>query len=255
MKLPKITARGKSIVLSCIAGIGVVATGLLSAKSALKAEKLETKKEKAIAYIPAVASGCATLVCIGASTYISGEEIAALTVACAATAQKFANYRKAVRENVSEENREKIDETYYQMEIERLEKELAEREHPREDDDLCEFIDGLSPYSFKARYEDVEERLQEVMETWKSDECLAWCQVLYILSGGDTRPYYSPMGCSGGYWSGDFAFGWSRSMFENGFGLENAMERFNIEIEKVPGHEGLYQLKYSIMPEADYLNY
>lgn len=255
MKLPNITPRNKSIILSCVACVGVITTSWLSAKGALKAEKCETQKEKALAYLPAIVSGTTTILCIGASTYISSEEITVLTAACAATATKFADYRRAVHENVSEEQEAKINDDFYQKEIARLEQELAEREHPRDDDDLCIFKDGFAPYSFKARYEDVEERLQEVLEVWKTDEALAWCQALYILSGGDTAPYYSPMGCSGQYWSGDYAFGWSRGMFEDGFGMENAIERFDISVREVKEHPGIYQIEYSIMPEPDYMNW
>ena len=255
MNVPIIAQRTKSLILSCTAGVGVIVTGWLSARCSRKADEKETRREKAIAYIPAVVSGGATIACIGLSTYISGEEIAALTLTCAATAQKFADYRRAVHENVGEEEEARINEAFYLKEIDRLEQELAEREHPTDDDDLCEFRDGYTPYSFKARYEDVEERLKEVMEVWKTDECLAWCQALYILSGGDTAPYYSPMGCSGGYWSGDYSFGWSKSMLEEGLGMNNALDRFDINIRPSERNPGVYQIEYSIMPEPDYMNW
>lgn len=253
MKLPYVSPKNKSLILSCAAGIGVIVTGVLSARSSKKADNCDTTKEKLIAYTPAIISGGVTLVCIGASTYISGEEISALTLACAATAQKFANYRAAVRDTVGNDQFEQINETYYQKEIDRLEQELAEREHPTEDDDLCEFIDGYTPYFFKARLEDVEEGIRQALELWKESECLAWCEALFLMNGGDTRPYYSPMGCSGGYWSGDYNFGWSRTLVEDVMGLEDPMDAFDISLVPVKDTPNTYQIKYSIPPEPFYL--
>lgn len=248
MKKIELTARNKSLILSGIACIGVVLTGYFSAKGAVKAEERETKKDKALAYAPAIASGCATIACIGASTYISGEEIGALTLALAASAQRFADYRKAVHNNVSPEDEARINEAFYLKEIERLEAELAEREHPSEDDDLCEFVDSFTGYTFRARLEDVEAGMDGAKNLYAQQGFIPWCDIFYLLNDGDTKPYMSALGDDGyGGW------GWSEGMFEQLF--DNTVS-FDISLERLsPDKPDTFVIYYSVIPEQCYLAY
>lgn len=250
MKLKELTPKTKSIILSCIAGVGVVVTGFLSARGARKADERETKKEKVIAYIPAILSGGATIACIGVSTYISGEEIAALTLACAAATQRFADYRKAVHETVSPEVEAEIDRNFYLKEIDRLEQELAAREHPTDEDDLYEFIDSFSGYTFRARLEDVEDGIAELNKYYKEENCLAWCDVFYVLNDGDTRPFYSALGdTSYGGW------GWSKAMMEEIYKCTDDFD-FKITLERTGNEKpNARVITYSVLPEPSYMEY
>ena len=252
MKRIKLTAKNKSLILSGLACVGVALTGYLSAKSALKAEERETKKDKVLAFVPAIVSGSATVLCIGASTYFSGEEIAALTMTCAAMTQKFSDYRKAVNENASPENVARIDEAFYIKEIERLEQELAEREHPREDDDLCIFVDSYSPYTFRAVLEDVEEGIEKAKALYKEQGYLPWCDVFYFLNDGDTNP----SGCRiGGEDEAPWAYGgvgWSQGMMEEMYKNE---DNFDFDISLIQIKPGAYKINYSVEPEFCYLEH
>lgn len=248
MKKFELTARNKSLILSGIACVGVVLTGYFSAKGAVKAEEKENTKDKVIAYAPAIASGCAAIACIGASTYISGEEIGALTLALAASAQRFADYRKVVHENVSPEDEARINEAFYLKEIERLEVELAEREHPTEDDDLCEFIDCYSGYTFRACLDDVEIGIDHVKQFYRDNGYLAWCDIFYMLNDGDMRPYESALGND----YSDFSIGWSKNMIEDHF--DDSID-FDIFLTPFKGRENAYLINYSVIPEACYFEY
>lgn len=250
MKLKELTPKTKSIILSCIAGVGVVVTGFLSARGARKADERETKKEKVIAYIPAIVSGGATIACIGVSTYISGEEIAALTLACAAATQRFADYRKAVHETVSPEVEAEIDRNFYLKEIDRLEQELAAREHPTDEDDLYEFVDSFSGYTFRARLEDVEDGIAELKKYYKEENCLAWCDVFYVLNNSDVRPYNSALGKElyGGW-------GWSKAMMNEHFDCTDDFD-FDISlVEMADEKPNVRIIAYSVLPEGCYMEY
>lgn len=248
MKKFELTARSKSLILSGVACVGVVLTGYFSAKGALKAEERDAKKDKVLAYAPAIASGCVTIACICASTYISGEEIGALTLALAASAQRFADYRKVVHENVSAEEEERINEAFYLKEIERLETELAEREHPREDDDLCDFVDSFSCYTFRARYEDVEAGIEKAINLYKEQGFIPWCDIFYLLNDGDTGPSRSIIGDDG--YGG---YGWSEGMFEQMY--ENALS-FDVFLEQLTcDRPNVFTINYNVAPEPCYLEY
>ena len=248
LKPKELAPKTKSLILSCIAGVGVVVTGYFSAKCALKAEEKETKKEKAIAFIPAIASGCATIACIGASTYISGEEIAVLTAACAATAQRFADYRKAVHETVSAEDEARINDAFYISEIDRLEKELAEREHPTDEDDLYEFVDSFSGYTFRASLEDVEIGIADAKDLYNEQGYLCWCDVIYILNSGDTRPARTALGDA---YAG---FGWSENMMEECYKDTNLT--FDIFLTTSKDEKpNVRIITYSVLPEGCFLEY
>ena len=251
MKRIELTAKNKSLILSGLACIGVALTGYLSAKSALKAEERETKKDKVLAFVPAIVSGSATVLCIGASTYFSGEEIAALTMTCAAMTQKFSDYRKAVNENASPEDVARIDEAFYIKEIERLEQELAEREHPREDDDLELFVDSITGYSFKALRDDVEEGIEKAMESYEKSGCLAWCDVFRFLNDGDSAPSYSDMG--GGN-DPDWAYGWSKGLMDGLYRNDEDFD-FKITLGTMKNRPDAHVIYYSVRPEPCYLEY
>lgn len=253
IKLAKPTAKQKSLILSVLAGIGVVATGVVSAKCAKKTSDDMSLKEKAKKYIPAFVTGGATIGCIAASTYISHEEITAVTAACVALGQRFANYKKSVEEVATQEQIEQIDRAFYEREIERLEQELAEREHPTDEDDLATFVDSFTGYTFKARKDDVEAGLKRAENLYKEQEFLPWCDIFYLANSGDDAPYNSILG-GGNKWWYDYGYGWSKEMFRQ-FYDEDDPKDLSIDLTEMEERENTYILEYSWPPEVGFMEY
>lgn len=78
----RINKRVISLGLSLLGVAGVGATSIASIKCHEKAKTKETRKDKFIAYAPAIGVGIATSACIVGSHYVSAKEIAALTASC-----------------------------------------------------------------------------------------------------------------------------------------------------------------------------
>lgn len=92
------------LLLTVAAGIGVLATGYLSARGSKKlSEKnveipkdatiVEKAKVIAPSYIPAIAAGAVTIGCMVASHKMSAAQIAAASVACSAGAKKIQDHK------------------------------------------------------------------------------------------------------------------------------------------------------------------
>lgn len=249
IKLVKPTATQKSLLFAVLSGIGVVVTSCVSAHCAKKTTDDMTVMQKAKAYAPAIVSGTATIGCIAAGTYISHEEIALATAASAAIAQKFADYRKSVKEVVTDEQYEQIDVSFYEKEIARLEEELAERDHPTDEDDLVTFVDMFSGYTFKERMEQVEAGVEAANRYWKEDGFLCWSDIFYLINE-DTTPHDSTLG---GNTPWHYGVGWSRAMFDQ---LEMDEDHlFGIEIHEMDGRPNTYLIYYPIDPELGFEEY
>lgn len=142
MKLPKINPKvarslkktgsklkkSSPTILTVIASVGVVATGVLSAKAAPKALKLiEEGKEKedmtdiskieVVAidikygwkpFIPAVAAGISTIACIFGANILNKKQQAAITSAYMMLESQYRDYRKKVIERHGEEEDKEI---------------------------------------------------------------------------------------------------------------------------------------------------
>lgn len=250
MKFKPLTATQKSVVLAIGASIGVIATGVVSAMCSKVAEKKETKKQKLIAYAPAIGVGGATIGCVALSTKISTEEIAGLTVACAAISHKFSEYKKAVKENTTEEQYTSINEAFLRDEIDRLEAELAERDHPRDDDDWCTFRDSYTGYSFRAPLEQVEDGLAKAMDHYEKDEYLFWCDIFYLANNQDRTPYMSALGDKSPWSHG---VGWSKGMFEQLY--EGTDYQFDICLVPSDREPNTYTIEYACEPEPRFMEY
>ncbi len=102
--------RNTSTILTCLGAMGLVGTVVLAVRGTPKAmraltdakvekgstelNKLEAVKAAAPAYLPAVAAGTGTLVCIFAANVLSRKQQATLISAYAALDQAFQNYRE-----------------------------------------------------------------------------------------------------------------------------------------------------------------
>ena len=115
--------RNASTILTCVGAVGVVATSVMAVKATPKAIKLleEAKEQKgedltkfekvktaAPAYIPAVATGAATIACIFSAEILNKRQQAALTSAYALLNQSYKEYKNKVDELYGEEAGEKV---------------------------------------------------------------------------------------------------------------------------------------------------
>lgn len=115
--------RNASTVLSILGGVGVVGTAVLAVKATPKAvtlineakkekgedlTKLETVKAAGKVYIPAVATGAATLACIFGANVLNKRHQAALMSAYALVDTSFKEYKGKVRELYGEETHQEI---------------------------------------------------------------------------------------------------------------------------------------------------
>lgn len=105
--------RNSATILTCVGGVGVVATAVMSVKATPKALRLleEAKQEKGEdltkmevvktagpAYIPAVITGAATIACIFGANALNKKQQAALMSAYALLDNTYKDYKKKVEE-------------------------------------------------------------------------------------------------------------------------------------------------------------
>ena len=105
----------KSQVLAALGMAGVVATAVMAAKNTIKAKeildtriteestKLEVVKTVLPAYLPTIATGAATIVCIAGSSILSKKSQASLASAYALSNETFKKYRSKLIELHGEE--------------------------------------------------------------------------------------------------------------------------------------------------------
>lgn len=112
-----------STILTCLGGVGLIATSVMTAKATPKALSLleEAKKEKdegltkfdivkvtAPSYIPAVLTGAATLACIFGANILNQRKQASLIGAYALIDNSYKEYKKKVGELYGEDANDKI---------------------------------------------------------------------------------------------------------------------------------------------------
>lgn len=114
-------------ILSCLGAVGVIATSALAVRATPKAlhkiradcrekyggeqnecSKLEMAKSAWIYYVPAVATGTATIICIFGANVLNKHQQAALTGAYALLSDTYNNYHNKLREIYGEEAHQKI---------------------------------------------------------------------------------------------------------------------------------------------------
>lgn len=110
--------RNGSTILTCVGGVGVVATAIMSVKATPKAltllenakeekgeelTKLETVKVAGPAYIPAIVTGAATIACIFGANILSNHQQAALMSAYALLDNSYKEYKDKVQELYGED--------------------------------------------------------------------------------------------------------------------------------------------------------
>lgn len=98
-----INTRWLRLGLSLVGVAGVGVTSWLSIKGHDKAKDKTEKKDKLIAYAPAIASGVVTAGCILGSHHLSNKQIAALTASCGYLAANRKKIMEKVKEQLGDE--------------------------------------------------------------------------------------------------------------------------------------------------------
>lgn len=154
--------KNSSTILTCVGGIGVVATTVMAVKATPKALRLlEAKKEEkgenltvwetietaGVTYVPTVITGVATIACIFGANALNKRQQAALMSAYALLDNSYKEYKKKVTELYGEDaDREVRDE---------LAKDKYEKEEIEPSDNKRLFYDEFSERYFEATTEDV----------------------------------------------------------------------------------------------------
>lgn len=166
MSLLTVTSRfiknNASTILTCLGGVGVITTAVLTAKAAPTASKMleEAKEEKGEeltvvetvkiagpAYVPAVITGVATITCIFGANMLNKRQQATLMSAYALLDQSYKEYKAKVKELYGEEA-----DVAVRTEIA---KDHFEPDKYEEEDGTLLFYDEYSQSYFHATMEDV----------------------------------------------------------------------------------------------------
>ena len=196
--------RNASTILTCVGGVGVVATSVLAVKATPKALRLleEAKQEKgeeltkfetvqvaAPAYIPAVVTGVSTLACIFGANVLNKRNQASLASAYAVLDSAFKDYKH------------KVNDLYGEDADANVRKELAKAKYEEDDilvdDNKMLFYDEFSERYFEATMEDVIRAEYEVNKRL-SLFCGVYLNEFYELLGIPDVPYGDHLGWSSG---------------------------------------------------------
>lgn len=135
MNIKLLVKRNAPTILTCVGGLGVVATSIMAAKATPKAirlleeakekkgenlTKLETFKVAGPVYIPSIITGISTLACIFGANALNKRQQAALMSAYALLDSSYKEYKAKVKEvygeNADKEIREEIAKDKYENE-------------------------------------------------------------------------------------------------------------------------------------------
>lgn len=212
MNVQNFIKKNGSTILTCLGGVGVVATSVMAVKATPKALQLieEAKEEKgenlskwetiqvaAPSYIPAILTGTATIACIFGANLLNKHQQASLMSAYALIDQLFKDYKAKVADLYGED-----------ADIE-IRAELAKDEYEEHEDEYEDgktlYYDEYSKRYFRATKEDVLRAEYEINKILNSDEC-ACLNTFYQLLGLKKVDYGEYVGWSCGqmfdmYWS------------------------------------------------------
>lgn len=157
-------SRNGSTILTCMGGVGLVATAVLTAKATPKAmarveitreekgeelTKMETVIAAAPAYIPPIITGAATLACIFGIHVLNKRQQASLISAYALIDNSYKEYRKKVNELYGEDANTKVKEE--------IAKDKYKESELKPADGMKLFWDDFSGRIFESTIEKVQE--------------------------------------------------------------------------------------------------
>lgn len=219
--------RNGSTILTCVGGVGVVATAVMAVKATPKAVRLleEAKKEKGEdltkletvkvagpAYIPSILVGASTIACIFGANVLNQKQQASLMSAYALLDSSYKDYKKKVEELYGEEANGRI--------VEEIAKDKYEESDITVSDGKQLFYDDYSGRYFETTMEDVitaEYELNRIVTT----QCGAYLNDFYELLGIEPTEYGDYLGWNAGelfdmYWNPWIDFRHEKVVMEDG---------------------------------------
>lgn len=192
--------KNASTILTCVGGVGVVATSIMAVKATPKAMKLiEAKKEEkgekltvletietaGMTYVPTVITGVATIACIFGANALNKRQQAALMSAYALLDNSYKEYKK------------KVDELYGEGSDREIRDELAKDKYEETtvEDGKRLFYDEFSERYFEATTEQVLKAEYEINRDL-SEAGGAFLNEFYDHLGIDTVDYGDYLGWS-----------------------------------------------------------
>lgn len=198
----KFLKRNSSTILTCLGVVGLVATSVAAVKATPKAMKLleqaeeekgetltnlEKVKVAGPVYIPAVAIGTASIVCMFGSNVLNKRQQASLASAYAFVDRSYKEYKKKVNELYGNEVEKRVIEEMARDEYEEI--DVA----PTETEQL--FFDYHSLRYFTSSIDDVMEAERFMNETLRKTGYVS-VNDMYTLFGLDLVTYGDDMGWS-----------------------------------------------------------
>lgn len=188
MNIQQFIKRNSATILTCVGGAGVIITSVMAVKETPKAlrlieeaekekgeslTKLEVVKAAAPVYIPAIATGAATIACIFGANALNKRHQAALMSAYALLDSSYKDYKNKVKDLYGEEADQKV-----RADI--AKDKFKDDELYREDDGKKLFYDEYSNQYFRATNETVLRAEYEINRILAED-CYATLNEYYDL--------------------------------------------------------------------------
>ena len=195
-------SRNASTILTCVGGVGVVATTVMAVKATPKAlmcieaaqdekgedlTKFETFLVAAPAYIPTVIMGVSTIACIFGANALNKRKQASLMSAYALLDNSYKEYKNKVVELYGDDANGRV--------IEGIAKDKYEEENVHVSDGMQLFYDEFSGRYFESTMEDVLAAEYELNHLLAMD-CGVFLNEFYDLLGLDTTDYGDYLGWS-----------------------------------------------------------
>lgn len=188
MNIQQFIKRNSATILTCVGGAGVIITSVMAVKETPKAMRLieEAEKEKgesltklevvkatAPVYIPAIATGAATIACIFGANALNKRHQAALMSAYALLDSSYKDYKNKVKDLYGEEADQKV-------RADVAKDKFKDDELYHEDDGKQLFYDEYSNRYFRATNETVLRAEYEINRILAED-CYATLNEYYDL--------------------------------------------------------------------------
>lgn len=211
----KFLNRNGATILTCLGGVGLIATSVMTAKATPKAMLLveEAKKDKGEeltkfevvkaagpAYIPAVLAGVSTLACIFGANILNQRKQASLISAYALIDNSYKEYKKKVGELYGEEANERV--------REEIAKDRYKETEIAVTDGKKLFYEDFSGRYFEATTEEVLKAEYEVNRMLEMEYGGLYLNEYFELLGLDRTDYGDHLGWSTWYLSEVYWHNW-----------------------------------------------
>lgn len=231
-----------STILTCLGGVGVVATAILAAKETPKALRMleEAEEEKgedltkieivsvaAPAYIPAALTCVTTLVCIFGANILNKRQQASLMSAYALLDNSYKEYKTKVKDIYGEDADDRVNEA--------IAKDNYDDAEIEEEGDQCLFWDSFSKRYFNSTIEKVQQAEYEMNRDLTLADCVSVNQFyeyldMPLIENGDDYGW-SAEACFAFYGHSWIEFSNKKTVLDDG------MECYIVSM----GHEPVYK--------------